>query len=167
MKILIVSDTHGSFYELKHVIAAEQPIDVLIHCGDICGDLSAAIGRPAYHIHAVAGNCDFPGRFPGEEIFALGDHRVLLVHGHRHGVRRNNDLLVRAAKDNSCDVVFYGHTHVPESISTDGIYICNPGSLTRPRTEDGRPSYAVMTIDDHTGETSCLLRDPDDLPQGF
>ena len=35
MKVLIVSDTHGKEGNLKEAIRREQPIDMLIHCGDV------------------------------------------------------------------------------------------------------------------------------------
>lgn len=37
MKVLIVSDTHGKEGNLKEAIRREQPIDMLIHCGDVEG----------------------------------------------------------------------------------------------------------------------------------
>ena len=54
----------------------------------------------------------------------------------------------------------YGHTHVPECIVQDGVRVINPGSLTRPRTQDRRGSYMIMEIDDATGELSFDLRYP-------
>ena len=159
MKILIVSDTHGSFYKLKQVIDAEKPLDVLIHCGDVCGELTSALGaRPGYQVFAVRGNCDMPGRLPAEYVLEFPHHRVFLVHGHMHNVRRDNQKLIRAAKDAGCDMAMYGHTHVPEIVNGDGVLVLNPGSLSEPRTADGRPSYAVMTIDDTTGEAQAELR---------
>ena len=60
MKVVIVSDTHGSFYELKKIIAAERPFDVLVHCGDVCGEFQYALGeRRDYHLRAGGGNWDY------------------------------------------------------------------------------------------------------------
>ena len=164
MKILIVSDTHGSFYEMKKVIDAHQPIDVLVHCGDVCDDLAQVLGKTNYQVKAVGGNCDMPGAYPKELVFELGDHRVFLVHGHLHGVKSDSKKLIREAKLLGCDIAMYGHTHVPESVMEDGVYVLNPGSLTEPKTRDGRPSYALMIIDDETGRTSCDICYPDMSP---
>ena len=35
MKILIVSDTHGQEKNLEEVLKKEEPIDALIHLGDL------------------------------------------------------------------------------------------------------------------------------------
>ena len=158
MKILIVSDTHGRFEQMKQVIATEKPLDILVHCGDLCGDLGAVLGRkPGFQVFAVQGNCDMPGKFPAACVIELGDHKIFLTHGHLYNVRKDNRKLVRAAKENGCDMVMFGHTHLPENVIDSNICILNPGSLSEPRTKDGRPSYAVMTIHDKTGETNVEL----------
>ena len=155
MKILIVSDTHGSFYEMKKVIDAHRPIDVLIHCGDVCDDLKAVLGKTDYQVKAVQGNCDRPGAYPQELIFELAHHRVFLVHGHLHGVKNSAGKLISKAMEHDCDIAMYGHTHIPEAVMEDGVYVLNPGSIAQPKTRDGRPSYALMIIDDETGKTAC------------
>ena len=38
MKILIISDTHGAHRNFDRVIEKEQPLDMLIHLGDVEGD---------------------------------------------------------------------------------------------------------------------------------
>ena len=35
MKILVVSDTHGYDEHLETAVMKEQPLDMLIHCGDV------------------------------------------------------------------------------------------------------------------------------------
>ena len=149
MKIVVVSDTHGYFKELQDVIEKEAPFDVLMHCGDVCGHLSMALGDdPAFEVYAVAGNCDFPGAFPPFEIVEIQSHRILLEHGHRLRVKTGYDWIVAKAQDNHCDIALYGHTHVPESDTVDGVLVFNPGSLTYPRTADERPSYGVIHMND-------------------
>ena len=157
MKILIFSDTHGSFAEMKKVIAEEKPIDVLAHCGDICGLFSSALGKTDYQIRAVRGNCDYDTSLPETEVVELLTHKALLVHGHLHMVDNNNRYLVKTAKENGCDLALYGHTHVPEVVTEDGVLVINPGSLVRPRTRDGKGSYAVLTIDDATGRMDAVI----------
>ena len=160
MKVVIVSYTHGSFYELKKIIAAERPFDVLVHCGDICGELQYALGeRRDYHLRAVGGNCDYEGNLPKELVFLLGDyHRVYLSHGDLLNVRRDNRNLVRMAKQNGCDIAMYGHTHVPEVTEEEGVTVINPGSPVRPRG-GSQPSYAVMEIEDGTGKLAVLQKE--------
>ncbi|MCR5128303.1 MAG: metallophosphoesterase family protein, partial [Lachnospiraceae bacterium] len=38
MRILVISDTHGDLQHLETVLAEEGDFDMLLHCGDICGD---------------------------------------------------------------------------------------------------------------------------------
>ena len=42
----------------------------------------------------------------------------------------------------------YGHTHRPVVEEEDGILVINPGSLTFPRQQGRRPSYAVMDVEE-------------------
>ena len=59
MKILVVSDTHGRDGNLDKVLRKVQPIDALVHCGDVEGSeeyISSRAGCPTY---MVAGNNDF------------------------------------------------------------------------------------------------------------
>ncbi|MCS7110921.1 MAG: metallophosphoesterase family protein [Ignisphaera sp.] len=45
------------------------------------------------------------------------------------------------------DVVAVGHTHVPMSITVDGIKVVNPGSCGQPRDGDPRASYAIYNTE--------------------
>ena len=42
MKILIISDTHGADQNVSRVLKAEEPVDMMIHLGDIEGTGAAA-----------------------------------------------------------------------------------------------------------------------------
>ena len=148
MKILIVSDTHGDDYNMWEAIAAEEPIDMLIHCGDIAhsvSDIEDEIGCP---VHAVAGNNDFMLNLPQKDIFNIGKYRVLLMHGHQYNIYRDQSTLFYVARENNVDIVMFGHIHVPVLIEEEGITLVNPGSLTYPRQKGGSPSYIVMTVED-------------------
>ncbi len=147
MKILIVSDTHGSHSNLKEVIAKAMPADLLIHCGDAEGGESTIrklAGIPAY---IVAGNNDYFSGLPRELEFTIGQYRILIVHGHDYGVSMGLEPLLDEAKSREISIVFFGHTHKPVITKRDGIFLINPGSLTYPRQEGRRPSFCVMDID--------------------
>ena len=45
------------------------------------------------------------------------------------------------------DIVLYGHTHRPVIDIERDLIAVNPGSLTYPRQEGRRPSYAIMDLD--------------------
>ena len=49
------------------------------------------------------------------------------------------------------ECVFFGHTHKPVIDEEDGIMVLNPGSLTFPRQNGHKPSYAVVEADEDGG----------------
>lgn len=50
------------------------------------------------------------------------------------------------AKELGADIAIYGHIHMPDYATEDGVLVINPGSVAKPRQEGWRKSYAVMTI---------------------
>lgn len=148
MRILIVSDTHGREENLERVLHEIGMPDQVIHLGDS--------ERGEFHIrelvqcplHMVAGNCDFFSNLPKTEIVEIGDYRILLTHGHYYYVSVGIRDLIEDAKANGCNVVMFGHTHKPFfDQSDDEVTVLNPGSLSFPRQEGRRPSYALMIIE--------------------
>ncbi len=151
MRILVVSDTHGDLQHLEYVLAEEEEFDMLLHCGDICGDEDRIRQMGMFAFLGVAGNMDFTGLFPRERLVEAGGKKIFMAHGHRLGVNFDTETLVSEAASEGADIALYGHTHVPEVHTQQGIYVMNPGSLSYPRQRDRRPSYGVITI---TGEGS-------------
>lgn len=148
MKVLIVSDTHRQNENFMQVMDREEPIDLLIHCGDIEGSEYLISRRAGCPVHMVAGNNDFFSDLPREKEFQIGKYKVLLVHGNTYGVSMGNQELKQEARDRGVDIVIYGHTHKPVVDQDRDIIAVNPGSLTYPRQEGRSPSYIVMTITD-------------------
>ena len=148
MKVLIVSDTHkcnGNFYQ----VLGEQKPDLVIHCGDAEGsedELEAAADCP---VRIVLGNNDFFSHLPRELTLDIGSYKVWVVHGHNYYVSMGNERLKREASDRGFDIVLYGHTHRPVVDAEGDVIAVNPGSLSYPRQEGHRPSYAIMELDEH------------------
>lgn len=69
MKALIVSDTHGSHRNLERVIEKEQPLDLLIHLGDVEGGEDYIEAIADCPVHVVAGNNDFSVSFQEKKNF--------------------------------------------------------------------------------------------------
>ena len=148
MKILIVSDTHGQEKNLEEVLKKEEPIDALIHLGDLeCGEdfISTHVKCPVY---LVSGNNDFFCSLPREREITLGKYKVLITHGHYYYVSLGVEELRRQAVARGYQVAMFGHTHKPYLETKDGVAILNPGSLSYPRQEGRRPSYMIMDIDE-------------------
>ena len=78
MKVLVVSDSHGRHDLLRKAIGQEAPIDMLIHAGDVEGDLDKILGpKREYIVHAVAGNMDWGTPEDSSLAFDMGGHKVL------------------------------------------------------------------------------------------
>ena len=171
MKILIVSDSHGSTGPLRAAIMKENP-DMLIHLGDAeinQNEIAKWAGSPKKPCIFVRGNCDTaycdPNVVWNEAVFNLKGHKFYCVHGHRQRV--NYDLLTLSltAQEQGCDICMFGHTHVPydsfgdavskysryyesgfgESVS--GPRLLNPGSISIPRGGSSR-GYMIMEMED-------------------
>ena len=144
-KVLIFSDNHGDILPMNQIIEEEWPFDVLIHCGDAQCSLDLVLKhRAEFRLLAVSGNCDFRSSFPEERISQVGDHTVLVVHGHHHFANYDTDVLVSAGIRNHADIVCFGHTHVPLIREEKGVLLINPGSLTRSRRYDRKGTYVVL-----------------------
>ena len=148
MRALIVSDTHGRDGNLLEAVKREKPLDKIVHLGDI-GSLEEYIEEITDCVcFCVRGNNDWRSNLPAESIIMIGNHRTFITHGHHYGVSYSTADVVRHAKSLDCDIVMYGHTHIPE-IEEGKITIINPGSLTYPRQEGRKYSYAVLEIENH------------------
>lgn len=157
MKILIVSDTHRYLGTLEEALAAEAPIDMLIHLGDVERQMADIMEMVDCPVHMIAGNNDFLSGLPNEEEFEIGKYRVFITHGHNYLVNISEERLKEIARILEADIVMYGHTHVPSVTEEDGMIVLNPGSLTFPRQEGRQPSYIVMTLDEE-GEASFEIQ---------
>lgn len=116
----------------------------MLHAGDFYRDALNLAGEWSLPVYAVLGNCDGAVEGPEEELFDLAGHRVFMTHGHLNGINRLGGLL-KKAKEYGAKAVIFGHTHVPQIITMDGILFFNPGSISRPRDQD-RPSYGILEI---------------------
>ena len=147
MKILIVSDTHGSFRNLEEVMEKETPFDMLLHLGDAEGTEDYLDAVAECPVHIVGGNNDFFSDLPEEEEFELKGYRFLMTHGHRYYVSMGEERLIEEARSKGVDIVLYGHTHRPVIHQEQGMLIMNPGSLRYPRQVGRKPSYIVMELE--------------------
>ncbi|MBO4337580.1 MAG: metallophosphoesterase [Lachnospiraceae bacterium] len=151
MKILIVSDTHGRHETLMKVLRREEPVDMLIHCGDTEGGEDwIRQHTQCLSVPIVKGNNDFFSRLPAELELDIEGLHVFITHGHGYGVSMGIERLAEEAVSRRADIVMYGHTHRPVIMHEDsstgrGLWIINPGSLSYPRQEGHDPTYIVMT----------------------
>ncbi len=86
---------------------------------------------------------------PSRQILRACGYGILIVHGHRHSVDVNLDILVDSAHALDCDIAIYGHTHIPMSEAFSHITVLNPGSPARPRGHS-EPSFAMLELDSNS-----------------
>ena len=163
MKILVISDTHGDKHRMEHVIANNQDVDLIIHCGD--SELEAAYFDNK-EIQIVRGNCDFDEHYPEERILELNQERFLVVHGHKHNVKSTLMPLFYRAKEVEATVVCFGHSHLLGAELQDGILFVNPGSLTNPRGRKEK-SYALLEKNDSNWIVTFFNEENKEIEKGI
>jgi len=137
MKILVVSDSHGNEHILTQLALKHQDCSYFLHLGD-----SELPRFMIYPFISVKGNCDFED-YPLFKKINLPFGFLFLEHGH-NDLYNNIDYI----KSKNCLVYLHGHTHKHYLKKIDGIYIANPGSLTRPRDGD-KGSYLIINAENN------------------
>ena len=145
MRILVLSDAHGRRGPIERVLSAHPEARAAVFLGDGLSEfLEAAALYPSLSYYSVGGNCDYFYAGNPAKIIELGGKRVFFTHGHLHGVKSGTRRLADSARQNGADIALYGHTHAAFSGYEGGLYLFNPGSVSRPRA--GPPSYGMLDI---------------------
>ena len=182
MKILIVSDSHGTNGPLRTAIMRESP-DMLIHLGDAeysVQEIAKWTGSPKTPCIFVKGNCDTYSHdtslLKNSAVFTLNGHKIFCTHGHLQRVNYGLLTLSLTAQEQGCDICMFGHTHVPYDSfgdavsdfdryydsgygSMSGPRILNPGSISLPRGGSKR-SCMIMEMEDD-GRYDVIFRTVD------
>lgn len=162
MLIAIISDTHmprGPRRLPEACVERIREADLLLHAGDLI-DLDtleqlAAIGPP---LAAVHGNVDAPGvcdRLPAERVVEAGGARIGMLHDAGPAAGRLERMRRRFP---GCDVVVFGHSHLPLHEQDGGFQLFNPGSPTE-RRRAPRHTMGLATVE--AGAVSLQLVDLD------
>lgn len=158
MKLMFISDIHGSYTNLEKVMKLydlEKP-DRLIILGDILyhgprnplpegyepKKVVEMLNRHKEKIIAVRGNCDAEVDQMLLEFNIMETYTTLFIDGRTffltHGHHYDKDHLPYLNKG---DVLIYGHYHVPILEKQDDHYIVNPSSISLPK--QGEKSFAI------------------------
>ena len=130
MKILVLSDSHSAMRFMRSCVDAIKP-QVIVHLGDHYDDGETLKSLyPHIELHQVPGNCDrCPPWVHTRLCYDVGGVRMLMTHGHKHGVKTNTAMLEAEARAMHAQAALYGHTHVAECRRDEtGMWILNPGS---------------------------------------
>lgn len=120
----VISDTHGLLRpEAERSLAG---VDHIIHAGDIGHqDIVSALARIA-PVTAIRGNVDkaaWAQAYPETQSTSFAERSIFVLH----------DLNAMASLPEGCDIVIFGHSHVPKVEIVNGVLYLNPGSAGRRR----------------------------------
>lgn len=148
LRIIVYSDTHGSFSAHAEIFRRNENADAFIFLGDGERELDKIKALyPDKTVVNVAGNCDYCSTSLQTDIFMAKNIKILFSHGHTFGVKYSLDRIYYKAKEIGAKIVLFGHTHCRYYSYEDGVHILNPGSASCPR--DGKPkSYAFIDVTD-------------------
>lgn len=142
MKVLIVSDIHGNYLNMKKVIENNPNYDYIFIIGDILSgpyidgynpeQLVSLLNIESKKIFAVKGNCDGYSN----ELLDFDTNKIcmsipidkmifLMSHGHMYNRYQLPEL--------PFDIFIQGHTHIPMMEVLQSKLYLNPGSITLPR----------------------------------
>ncbi|MEY8523532.1 metallophosphoesterase [bacterium 1XD8-76] len=160
MRILIVSDTHRQGENFYRALQETKPVSLVIHCGDVEGQ-EREFEKAVREVNdcpliMAAGNNDFFSNLKNDVEVQIGPYKALVTHGHNYYISVSNEFLKQEVRARGYQMVFYGHTHRPVVDDKNGILAVNPGSLSYPRQEGRKPSYALMEIDEE-GNTEVTI----------
>lgn len=137
----IISDTHGILD--PRVARAFADVDAIVHAGDICDSTTVpALRRIVPEVWAVQGNCDegHPAAAALPELlhFDFAGAAVVVAH-------QRVDLEGVGLDD--ADLLVYGHTHEPNTVTIGNAVWVNPGSATYPGMSPLGRSVAIAQIE--------------------
>ena len=158
MKILIISDIHGSSYYAKRIkeIEEKEKPDQIILLGDLYyhgprNDLTQEYNPMKVagifndfgeKLRTVRGNCDAEVdemisyfKFDTNLKMQVNGKNVFFTHGHIY----NKENLPQE----KIDIMFYGHFHTGFIEKENGIIFANPGSISLPKNNTEH-SYIIF-----------------------
>lgn len=154
MRIIIFSDSHNNDSNMKSVLELNRNrFDMCIHLGDGCREFEMLsekyCGIPFVTVNGN-GEDFFGSTRVNETVLDLDGKRIFVTHGHRYNVKYSTTTLEYRAVEKECDIVLYGHTHIPDNryipdIMGRTLHIFNPGSISRPPL-GCKASFGVLEI---------------------
>lgn len=131
MKILVTSDSHGRYDNLKKIVSMHRSADLFIFLGDGIRDAERAFAEyPNIPCYIAPGNCDFlqGGCLPVSTIDFNGI-KITCCHGHTFGVKSGISAYSEYAKEKGAALALFGHTHRQFEMNCDGIVMFCPGAV--------------------------------------
>ena len=161
MNFLILSDSHGRAINIERAYERSRELDGIFFLGDGLSDFDDLYRYKNTPLFCVRGNCDLFSSFSfgdvkDELILHFEEYTVMLMHGHRYGVKDSLSAAIAHAAKAGADVLLYGHTHVPLERRIEAgeeycgvtlkkpLYVFNPGSVGT--LSAGYFSFGTLTV---------------------
>ena len=158
MKVLIISDIHGSGYyaeKIKEINERENP-DKIIVLGDLYyhgprNDLTQEykpmkvaeiLNSLKEKLLVVKGNCDAEVDEMISE-FEFQDHIIMEINGKKFYFTHGHKFNIEKLPDENFDVMIYGHIHQYFIQEKEGYIFANPGSISLPKCNTEH-SYMIL-----------------------
>lgn len=166
MRIGVISDTHmfGRAKQLpRALVEGLRGVDLILHAGDWVDTAVAGMLEQIAPTDGVAGNNDgrdIVQRYGRQKLLSLPGCRIGLVHG--DGGRKSTlDRAMDAFREETVDVIIFGHSHIPYQGTHDGTLLFNPGSPTDKRRQP-RYSYGLLEWEPQGAPIKATLHYYDD-----
>ena len=161
MKVLVISDIHGSFYyaqKIKEIVEKENP-DKIILLGDLYyhgprNDLSQEyapmkvaeiLNSLKDKLLVVKGNCDAEVdemisefKFVDHLLLNINGKNIYFTHGHKYNIEN--------IPYEDFEILIYGHIHQGFIQEKEGYLFANPGSISLPKCGTEH-SYLILEKD--------------------
>jgi putative phosphoesterase len=144
-RVVVLADTHlrsGSTRTMPVAAMGHlRKADVILHAGDVLEPWVLDDLADLAPVHAVLGNNDHGVELPERRIVEIGGVAVGMVHD--SGARTGREQRMRRWFP-ACDLVVFGHSHIPLDRFSAGQRLLNPGSPTDRRTQ---PHHTLALVD--------------------
>ncbi|MFX0071759.1 MAG: metallophosphoesterase family protein [Candidatus Hermodarchaeota archaeon] len=156
-KVLIIGDTHiNSLDQLpKEILYEIDKNEWLIHVGDFVSKklVDQLIELKKDKFKGVYGNTDplqIRQALPAKDIIVINGKKIGIIHPAKGGIYDNTKKKVFLEfKNESVDVIIYGHTHDPMIETFKDILFINPGKgYVEEQYFGPAASFAILIIDE-------------------
>lgn len=152
--IFVLSDTHVPDRmvelprKLRKLIRSE---DIIFHAGDfVCWEFFDQLTKLTT-VHAVRGNMDSTKVrqfLPQRKVVDIQGKRIGIIHGSGSPINLADRVNEEMGRD--CDVLIFGHSHIPYNRKLGRTLLFNPGSASGNMVSPFGATYGILTIEgDH------------------
>lgn len=145
-RAVVLADTHmprRARVLPRPVLTALAQADLVIHLGDFTEtELASALASlaPLYAVHGNNDSAELRAQLPATLTIVVEGHSLVLIHGHLGG-----RTALAAARNQTADVILFGHSHRAWCSREGNRLLFNPGSPTDRRWAPQR-TFGVLDL---------------------